>query len=191
MPIDDDTAELLADYIAEHERGDDPTTPLFPAFRLKAADGPRAQRPRGSQSEHWRTVAERQADALAALSATEAAERLALDWTAPLKHLAFYKAIFKPSVLRAIRLDPHVGIARGFTFHSLRHSWVSICAAAGIAPEKISRMAGHTRVSTTLDIYTHVFPDDHAAAMDALSKVARSARRKSQRAQRGPLSVAK
>jgi integrase len=178
VPVDESTAGLLADYIAEHPRRDDPTAPLFPAFRLKAATGARAQRPRGSDSEHWRTVADRQAHTLAALSVTEAAERLELDWMAPLRHLAFYKAVFRPAVLRAIAADPTIGIARDTVFHALRHSWVSICASAGIAPEKISRMAGHTRVSTTLDIYTHVFPDDHAAAMDALGRVARGARRR-------------
>lgn len=191
VPIDDDTAELLADYLAEHPHAADPAAPLFPAFRLKTATGPRAQRPRSSEPEHWRTVADRQAATLAELSATEAAERLELDWTAPLRHLAFYKAVFRPAVRRAVRTDPHIGIASTLVFHSLRHSWVSICASAGIAPEKISRAAGHTRVSTTLDIYTHVFPDDHADAMDRLGAVARRARRKAQGAQRGPLRVAK
>lgn len=191
VPIDDDTAELLADYLAEHPHADNAAAPLFPAFRLKTATGPRTQRPRGSDTEHWRTVADRQAATLAELSATEAAERLDLDWTAPLRHLAFYKAVFRPAVRRAIRIDPHIGIASTLVFHSLRHSWVSICASAGIAPEKISRAAGHTRVSTTLDIYTHVFPDDHADAMDKLGAVARRARRKAQGAQRGPLRVAK
>lgn len=191
VPIDDDTAELLADYIAEHPHADNPAAPLFPSSKLKPADGPRAQRPHGCEPEHWRTVADRQAATLAALNVTEAAERLELDWTTPLRHLAFYKAVFRPAVLRAVRTDPHIGIAPTLVFHSLRHSWVSICASAGIPPEKISRSAGHTRVSTTLDIYTHVFPDDHADAMDKLGAVARRARRKAQGAQRGPLRVAK
>lgn len=45
VPIDDDTAELLADYLAEHPHADNPAAPLFPAFRLKAATGPRTQWP--------------------------------------------------------------------------------------------------------------------------------------------------
>ena len=196
--IDDGTAELLADYLAEHPRRDDRTAPLFPSFRLKPvkptgvavdrAEDSRTRNPRATEaSKHWRTVADRQLDTLAALSVAEATERLDLDWTAPLKHLAFYKAVFRPAVVRAIDSDPNVGIARGFTFHSLRHSYVSIAAHAGIEVDKISRYVGHSKVSTTTDIYRHVFPEDHSEAMDKLGAVARRARRKSQPAQRGPL----
>ena len=53
-------------------------------------------------------------------------------------------------------------------FHSLRHTYVSLCVAAGIPPLEISRFAGHSKVTTTLGIYVHLFADDHAAAMAAL-----------------------
>lgn len=92
-----------------------------------------------------------------------------------MKHLAFYKAVFRPAVLRAINANPSVAIARGFTFHSLRHSYVSIAAAAGTDVAEISRYVGHSRTSTTSDIYQHVFPGDHAAAMDKLGAAARRA----------------
>lgn len=86
-------------------------------------------------------MADRQAATLAELSVTKAAARLELDWAAPLRQLAFHKAVFRPAVLRAIRTGPDIGIASTLAFHSLRHSWISICASAGIAPEKISRAA--------------------------------------------------
>src|SRR5271166_4610079 len=44
------------------------------------------------------------AEALAALSADEVAERLVLDWSSLLRHRTFYKAVFRPSVLRANRV---------------------------------------------------------------------------------------
>jgi integrase len=52
-------------------------------------------------------------------------------------------------------------------FHSLRHTYVSLCVAAGSPPLEISRFAGHSKVTTPLDIYAHVFADDHSAAMAA------------------------
>ena len=45
--------------------------------------------------------ARRQADALAELAVDEAEKRLVLDWDAPLRHPTFYKAVYRPAVLRA------------------------------------------------------------------------------------------
>ena len=53
-------------------------------------------------------------------------------------------------------------------FHSLRHTYASLCAAAGITPLEIARFMGHAKVTTTLTVYTHLFGDDHADAMAAL-----------------------
>jgi hypothetical protein len=47
--------------------------------------------------------ADRQAHALAALSVTDAEDRLVLDWATVLRHNTFYKAVFRPAVLRANR----------------------------------------------------------------------------------------
>jgi hypothetical protein len=59
------------------------------------------------------------------------------------------------------------------TFHALRHSYASLCVAAGIGADKLSRRLGHAKITTTLDIYTHLFPDDDAsgdmAALEAMS----------------------
>ena len=48
--------------------------------------------------------ARRQADALAELAVEDAEKRLVLDWTQPLRHATFYKAVYRPAVLRANRL---------------------------------------------------------------------------------------
>lgn len=60
----------------------------------------------------------------------------------------------------------------GLKFHALRHTYASLCVAAGIAPLDISRFMGHSRVTTTLAVYAHLFDSDHAdsmAALDAMS----------------------
>lgn len=56
--------------------------------------------------------ARRQADALADLTMAEAEARLVLDWTAPLRHPTFYKAAYRPAVLRAKKLDPAAKMRR-------------------------------------------------------------------------------
>jgi hypothetical protein len=43
---------------------------------------------------------------LADLTVAEAEKRLVLDWAKPLRHATFYKAVYRPAVLRANRLTP-------------------------------------------------------------------------------------
>ncbi|OPX12840.1 tyrosine-type recombinase/integrase [Mycobacterium sp. AT1] len=185
VPLTSATTALLRDFIADHPRGDDPSAPLFPNVRLTAIDPPS---PNGSEAssattssrrdpEHWRIVAQRQARTLAGLSVDHAAQRLELDWSQPLRHMTFYKSVFRPSVLRANRLagstdqsapDAAPLLPPGLKFHALRHTYASLCVAAGIAPLDISRFMGHSRVTTTLAVYAHLFDSDHADSMAAL-----------------------
>jgi integrase len=126
--------------------------------------------------------AARQADALAALSVADATDRLVLDWSRPLSHQAFYKDVFRPAVLRANRLArestttalvAHQAdvLPRQFKFHGLRHTYASLCAAAGIDVAEVSRNLGHSKVTTTQDIYTHLFRTDDSASA-AMAKLA-------------------
>ena len=63
----------------------------------------------------------------------------------------------------------------GLTFHALRHTYASVCVAAGIPPSHLSRFMGHATVTTTLAVYTHLFDDDHAETMAALEAMSRPA----------------
>ncbi len=42
--------------------------------------------------------------------------------------------------------------------HDLRHTAVSLWAAAGASPNEVAMRAGHTSVSVVLDRYRHLFP---------------------------------
>ncbi len=164
------TTELLRDYLAAHPRRNDPSAPLFCAVTLKAA------KPTGKRATDadGRRVVPTAGEALAALSADEAAERLVLDWSAPIRHHTFYKAVFRPAVARANLVagdDPVLPL--GLKFHALRHTYASLCVAAGIPPLQLSRFMGHAKVTTTLSIYTHLFDDDHAETMAALEAMSR------------------
>ena len=51
----------------------------------------------------------------------------------------------------------------------LRHTYASLCAAAGLKPLEIAWFMGHANVTTTLTVYTHLInTDDHAGNMAAL-----------------------
>lgn len=208
VPVMPHTAQLLRDYLAEHPRADEPTAPLFCSVTLAPVKptGKRAEHQGGrvantpetpsdaaddlageSATEPKRETAaqkaDRQASALAELSVAKATERLVLDWTQPLRHQTFYKAVFRPAVLRANRLAREAHHAREqdtvtadllptkFKFHGLRHTYASLCAAAGIDVADVSANLGHSKVTTTLDIYTHLFRTDDTASA-AMAKLA-------------------
>jgi integrase len=139
VPLTAETTELLRDYLVEHPRRDEPTAPLFPGTTLtrprptgvpatpaasgEAATGAEEAAPSATAKDRAR----RQADALAELSVEDAEKRLVLDWTTPLRHATFYKAVYRPAVLRANRLTPTVKLDPEQSFHSLRHTYASLC----------------------------------------------------------------
>ena len=170
VPMTNATTELLRDYLAAHPRRHDQTAPLFCSVTLKPSKptGKRAVDADGNR------VTPTAVDALAGLSVEDAAERLVLDGSSPMRHQTFYKAVFRPSVLRAIRLGGDgATLPPGLKFHALRHTYASLCVAAGIPPLQLSRFMGHAKVTTTLSIYTHLFDDDHAETMAALEAMSR------------------
>ncbi|PJE02320.1 tyrosine-type recombinase/integrase, partial [Mycobacterium sp.] len=123
VPMRSGTTELLREYLAAHPRRDDPTAPLFCAVTLKAAKptGKRAMDADGNR------IAPTAVDALAALSVDEAADRLVLDWSVPIRHQTFYKAVFRPAVARANRLNGDKPVLpAGLKFHALRHTYASL-----------------------------------------------------------------
>ncbi len=60
-------------------------------------------------------------------------------------------------------------------FHDLRHTCATLLLTKGVHPKIVSEMLGHSSVSITLDVYSHVIPglgDAAALAMeDALGEV--------------------
>lgn len=52
------------------------------------------------------------------------------------------------------------------SFHSLRHTHASILLANGVHPKIVQERLGHSKISTTMDIYSHLIPGMQAAAVD-------------------------
>ena len=56
-------------------------------------------------------------------------------------------------------------------FHALRHTVGTRMMALGVNPKIVAEMLGHSNVTITLNLYSHVSPtmqDDAAARMDAV-----------------------
>ncbi len=97
-----------------------------------------------------------------------------LDWTTPLRHPSFYKAVFRPAVLRANRTAGNAVLPAGLRFHSLRHTYASLCAAVpSISVRQVAEWMGHANPTTTELVYTHLYAkadhDDEMAALGALA----------------------
>ena len=52
--------------------------------------------------------------------------------------------------------------------HELRHTFASISNEAGVQEFNIGKALGHSNVSTTKKIYTHLFDDKHTSAVNAV-----------------------
>ena len=57
-----------------------------------------------------------------------------------------------------------------FSFHELRHTYLTLLAMNGVHPKVMQELAGHYSSQITMDIYTHVNMDAKRAAVDAVSK---------------------
>lgn len=74
--------------------------------------------------------------------------------------------------MKAIGLEP-------ITFHGLRHTFASVCIGIGLDPATVARRMGHSKVSTTLETYTHLFArqnqrDEVSTSLDNLIQTAQA-----------------
>ena len=57
------------------------------------------------------------------------------------------------------------GLPHSTRFHNLRHTCATLLLTKGVHPKIVSEMLGHSSVSITLDVYSHVILGlGHAAA---------------------------
>jgi integrase len=53
-------------------------------------------------------------------------------------------------------------------FHDLRHSAATLLLSLGIHPKVVQELLGHTQISMTMDVYSHVLPGMQQDAMRQL-----------------------
>lgn len=64
------------------------------------------------------------------------------------------------------------GFPAGTTFHSLRHTHATYLIASGVDMRTVQERLGHSKVSTTLELYAHAVPGRDAAAAATFSELA-------------------
>lgn len=56
-------------------------------------------------------------------------------------------------------------------FHDLRHGAASLLLAQGVPPRVVMEMLGHSTITLTMDVYSHVIPDLRREAADKMEAV--------------------
>jgi integrase len=60
---------------------------------------------------------------------------------------------------------------RHVRFHDLRHSFATVLLQAGENPENLRDLLGHSKTSTTMDIYSHSTVEGKERAISRLSQI--------------------
>jgi integrase len=68
-----------------------------------------------------------------------------------------------------------LGIPTGDGFHQLRHFYASALIRAGESVKTVQERLGHTSAQMTLDVYSHLWPEDEDRTRAALDAVFTSA----------------
>jgi integrase len=81
--------------------------------------------------------------------------------------------IINPSNLRNRSFGPllkRAGLPQ-IRFHDLRHTCATLLLSKNVNPKVVSEMLGHSSISITLDIYSHLLPDMQERAVKALEEM--------------------
>jgi integrase len=78
------------------------------------------------------------------------------------------QAVFLPARI-------HARVSARFRIHDLRHTAASLMVQAGYPPKMLQEIMGHASITTTLDLYGHLYPGDIDRYADRLGSAAEEA----------------
>ena len=68
------------------------------------------------------------------------------------------------------RFNPQAGL-QDIRFHDLRHSAATLLLGEGVHPKVVQELLGHSNISMTMDVYSHVPPSMQEDAISRLNMV--------------------
>ena len=63
-------------------------------------------------------------------------------------------------------------------YHSMRHSYATRLFEAGQPIKTVQMLLGHKDIATTMNIYTHVMPEQKSAAAESINDLFKSVQQK-------------
>lgn len=81
----------------------------------------------------------------------------------PLRLSNWRRKVFAPACVSA-------GVSSRFRIHDLRQTAASLMIQAGFPPKMLQEIMGHASITTTLDLYGHLYPGDMDRYADRLAR---------------------
>jgi integrase len=140
---------------------------------LTTPDGWKISDPKTDSSRRRITLTATAVDALRRHRSAQNEERLRLGGAWEDNDLVFANEVGRPIEVRNLMrrsflpLLKQSGLPR-IRFHDLRHTAATLLLGQGQHPKVVAEMLGHSRISTTLDLYSHVTPTMQREAADAM-----------------------
>ena len=69
------------------------------------------------------------------------------------------------------KLLTRAGLPMATRFHNLRHTCATLLLTKGVRPKIVQEMLGHSSITITLDIYSHVLPNMQEGAVSATEDI--------------------
>lgn len=69
-----------------------------------------------------------------------------------------------------VRVSETAGL-RQIRLHDARHGCATLLTAAGVAPRVVMEILGHSQISLTMDVYTHVVQDTQREAISHMDRL--------------------
>ena len=85
------------------------------------------------------------------------------EWGEPMEPTRVNRALTRS--LKKARTDRHIRV------HDLRHTAASLALSNGIHPKVVQEMLGHSSITLTMDVYSHVLPTLQQEAADKMDEV--------------------
>ena len=84
--------------------------------------------------------------------------------TSPYRAAAFGRALMENPLMRA------AGLPKTFRPYDLRHTFATLMLEQGENPKVVQEVLGHSRITHTMDTYSHVSPNIQKEAFGRLGK---------------------
>jgi integrase len=137
------------------------------------------KQPKSNRSRRPVTIPSIAMETLKKHKAAQAEQRLALGAVYQDNGLVFARddgAVWSPDAFTsAYRSAVALKLGKKVRFHDLRHSHASQLLKEGIHPKVVSERLGHSSISITMDIYSHVLPgmqEEAASKIDSAFRLA-------------------
>lgn len=145
----------------------------------RTAQGLQIVEPKTASSRRQVSLTTAALDALRRHRVVQAERRLQIGAAWQDNDLVFPNEIGRPldsSNLRRRSFLPLLGKANlaRIRFHDLRHTAATLMLGRGVHPKVVAEMLGHSQISITLDLYSHVTPTMQRQATEALDAVLRA-----------------